>query len=448
MRLHNSFEFTSYSFDGPSRTAEFIYTVFLKNRAPITLSEKLYFPREFPKGHSHDSALLESVLYNLHLILGISYWKMHCLKQLDINTHDLTKKQAYFWNTVYRKGLGEFFYKNSIDSRGLHIFPANAVEQAHQPQAVSDISKRALVGIGGGKDSVVALEILKNKKIETLGFYVSTDGRRGAEEEIVKIAGIDYLRVERTMDPQVIAMARTGEIPSGHVPVSALYAFVGILLGLLYNYSDVVTGNERSADYGNVRYLDEEINHQWSKSSEFEKLFSNYCNEFITPSIRYGSILREFSELKIVEMFTTFPNYFPVFSSCNNVSVRNGKFQKRWCCGCAKCAFVYACMAAFLPKSQLVSIFGVNLFADPTLVPIYRQLLGLKGIKPFDCVGTPEEVMVAMNKAKKNSEYTNDPVMIMFEQEIVAKGQNIAAYEEAIMNPSETIESYSDSLSI
>ncbi len=433
MSNENFFEFSEYYFDGPNRTAFFDYSINIVGNEALKLREKLYFPEPFPVKKTIDSEVLDRILFNLHLVLGISYWKMYCLKNLIIKTHQLTQEQANFWNVIYRKGLGEFFYKNSIDYRDLNIFPVGLENIPPEIIDLQRIKKRALVGIGGGKDSAVAIEILKKKSIETKGFYVATDGRHGAEEEIVQVADINYMRVERSLDPQLLSLARTGKIPSGHVPVSALYAFVGVLLGVLYDYDHVVTGNERSADYGNVIYLGEVINHQWSKSSEFENMFNKYVGKFITPSVKYGSILREYSELKIVEMFTKYPNYFPVFSSCNNVSEPGKKSVKKWCGSCAKCAFVFACLSAFLPKETLMNIFGKNIFSDYEMVPMFKRLLGIYGTKPFDCVGTPEEVKVALNMASKTGSYDNDPVIDMFKKEIVNVSRNIDDLEKSVM---------------
>ena len=45
--------------------------------------------------------LLDKVLFNLHLALGISYWKTYCPKKLIIKSGCLTQEQAAFWNKLY-----------------------------------------------------------------------------------------------------------------------------------------------------------------------------------------------------------------------------------------------------------------------------------------------------------------------------------------------------------
>ncbi len=173
----------------------------------------------------------------------------------------------------------------------------------------------------------------------------------------------------------------------------------------MYGYNSVVVANERSANIGNVEYLSEQINHQWSKSQEFE--------------IQYYSVLRTFSELKIIEKFTPYETYFPIFSSCNRNFAITKTTDKKWCGECPKCAFVFAGLAAFLPKEKVVSIFNKNLFTDSSLIPLYKQLAGLIDIKPFECVGTFDETKLALYLAYEKKEYAEDAIIQMFTHDIL-----------------------------
>jgi len=162
-----------------------------------------------------------------------------------------------------------------------------------------------------------------------------------------------------------------------------------------------------------MKYNGVEINHQWSKTSEFEEMFQNYIKKFIASDIKYFSALRPFYEIRVVQMFAKYKKYFSCFTSCNenfkrkntitspNPSlVRRGKTYL-WCGKCPKCVFVFTLFSVFINKKELISIFGKNLFEDEKLLPIFRDLLGLGEIKPFDCVGTFEEMRLAFNLAKK-----------------------------------------------
>ncbi len=157
-------------------------------------------------------------------------------------------------------------------------------------------------------------------------------------------------------------------------------------------------GNEYSSNFGNIKYKGETINHQWSKSAEYESLLQAYTRKFITPDISYFSLLRQFHEIRIAEMFAKEKEYFKLFSSCNRNFKAFGKRQNQlWCGECPKCAFVFLILAPFINRNQLVKIFNKNLLNDESLLPLYNDLLGFGKLKPFDCVGTFEESKVALS---------------------------------------------------
>lgn len=414
-----SFEFISYNLDLNKRTAYFRYAVHVSDAEKIEFTEKLHFPEEFPDEDSISQDLIHACLYNVHLILGISYWKLHCAPVIMISSVPLSKNQATFWNIVYKKGLGEFFYKNNIDFRNLIQFPydSNAEVESHK----INVADKSLVGVGGGKDSIVAMELLKEQKKEITGFILEGINESAIISKVVELANLPTLRVQRTLDPNLFQLNSTGNVHNGHIPISAIYAFVGILTAALYGYKSIVVANERSANIGNVTYLHEEINHQWSKSQEFEILFQNYVKEFMTPTLQYYSVLRKFSELKIIEMFTRYEKYFSEFSSCNRNFAVTKSAGAKWCGECPKCAFVYAGLTAFLPRATVLSIFNKNLYADSSLITLYKQLAGLQDIKPFECVGTFDETKLALYMAYEKKEYADDPIMKMFVTDILPK---------------------------
>jgi hypothetical protein len=187
-----------------------------------------------------------------------------------------------------------------------------------------------------------------------------------------------------------------------------------LLAVALFDYKYVLVGNEKSANYGNVEYLGEMVNHQWSKSEEFEKLFNDYVGKFITPGIKYSSPLRDMTELQVVEKFVQYPQYFKVFSSCNRNFRINNASQKKWCGECPKCLFVFISLAAFLPKEEVLDIFGKNLFEDKNLTPLFEELVGVRNFKPFECVGTQEEVEEALKKISEKGEFNETILMKHF----------------------------------
>ena len=418
-----TFEFSSYFFE--KNEANFVYRILLQDNQSLTFTEKIQFS-DFPK-QEIPSQLLDNMLHALHLLLGISYWKLYCPQTIEIKTKPLTKEQAKFWNTVYTKGLGEFFYQNKIDGRGLINFAYE--ENAIATEAIAfPRSNRSLLGIGGGKDSIVAAEMLKKLNHEMTAYLMETQKPHDLSEQVVEVLEIGKIRVKRIIDAQLFDSNNLPGAYNGHIPISAVFAMVGIFTAILHNYKYVIVGNERSANSENLIWLDQEINHQWSKSAEFEQMLQEYTKNYITPDVTYFSLLRPLSEIQIVEKFAPLEKYFYTFSSCNRnfkVHKETGLGGKLWCGECPKCAFVWALMAAYLPKEKMVSIFGKNMYADESLIDLFKELLGLTGKKPFECVGTFEEMKVAMYMAYEKGEYNDNRVMRMFIEEVIPQLTNI-----------------------
>ncbi len=411
------FEFVDYKLQN-NRDILLEYSTIFSDNSRLNFTEKYTLPQ--PVGSDTNPSIIESILSTLHLMSGLSYWKLYCTPHIVLKKTHINKDQASFWNTVYMKGLGEFYYRNKIDFRGLVNFPYS--ETLSQDEIRVSLSDKALIGIGGGKDSLVTFELLKKNIIPATGFILETQKGYDLINKVVDKMGIDAIRVKRQIDTQLFEANQVEGAFNGHIPITSIYSVVGVLCALLYDFKYVVMSNEKSADYGNVEYMGAEINHQWSKSSEFEAIFQDYINKNITPDIKYFSLLRPWTEMRIVEEFVNYPGYFQTFSSCNaNFKVNNklGLDSKYWCGKCPKCAFVFAMLSAYLPKVELLTIFGKNLYDDVELIPLYKELLGVKDFKPFECVGTPEEVKAAFYLASKKNEFNEDAVMRMFEKKVL-----------------------------
>ncbi len=380
-----AFHFTARKFENSKATFDF--EIEFSNAKRLKFREVLIFPatRQFaPK----------QILDSLHLILGISYYKLYCPSRVTI-PYKLTKEQADFWTTVYRKGLGEFAYRNKLDPNKFAKFPFSKVkiETVTFPD-----SERSLLGIGGGKDSIVAGELLKENGEEFSAFILETQKPDVISENVIKEMNVPSLKVRRILDPKIFEKYEGSY--NGHIPISAIIAFTGLLAAALYGYKNVIVGNEHSSNFGNIRYKGEEVNHQWSKSAEFETMLQNYIRKFISPDITYFSLLRQFYEIRIAELFSKHKNYFPIFSSCNkNFRVSKRRPRPLWCGECAKCVFVYTILSPFITKKELINIFGKDLFADKKLKGLLKNITGHGKMKPFDCVGTFEEASAALAAA-------------------------------------------------
>src|SRR3989338_8262290 len=152
------FEFTSYKFEPQKKRVLFSYKTEFKDKDPLFFTEKIILP-QIPNLSRLPKELITKLLEGLHIVLGISYYKFYCATKVRL-PYALSKKEADFWNTVYSKGLGEFFYNNKLDPKRFSPqFPYS--KATHPVPYFLEKNNRYLVGIGGGKDSIVAAELLK-----------------------------------------------------------------------------------------------------------------------------------------------------------------------------------------------------------------------------------------------------------------------------------------------
>jgi len=407
-----TFVFSHYEAMWDTGVLKFYYEV--KNKdSKYDFVEIWHLPDKTDIGHL-STKMIDSMLQSLHLIIGTSYYKAFCPKEILIQEYSLSQKQADFWNTVYTKGLGEFFYNNKLDFRDYISFPFDNQKDELGIESLS-LEEKVLVLHGGGKDSVVTAEIVKKSNTPFDLFCLNPkDIQYAVAEKMDK----KIHSITRQIDPQLLELNASKTVFNGHVPISTFYTFAAVLYALSGNYRYIAISSEKSSSYGNVEYLDEEINHQWSKSEEAENLFRSYIATYICSNLEYFSMLRQWYEIEVVEFFCSYPKYFEVFSSSNHNFALKNTSSARWEYDSPKTVFVFILLSAFLPKDTLIKIFGANLYEKEELVGIFRELLGLSGIKPFECVGTPEEVFVAMKKAQDRGEFSNDIVMDMFNKEI------------------------------
>jgi UDP-N-acetylmuramoylalanine--D-glutamate ligase len=390
------FEYASYKADFKNKKISFNYKMEFADRKPLFFTEEIFLP-SVPDLKKIPKKLLKNILENLHLMLGISYYKTYCPPKVKFK-YQLSKEQADFWNTVHRAGLGEFRFRNKISSNKIAKFHYSA--KAKQAAIKFKRRNRHLVGIGGGKDSIIAAELLKEQKENITAFVVEPKKENESEliANVIKEAKVPQFKTQRRLDEKLFQNLPGSH--NGHIPISGIIAFLGVLNAILYDYSNIIVANEHSSNFGNLEWKGETINHQWSKSSEFEKLFQDYIKNFITPDIKYFSILRQFSELRIAKLFSQYKNYFSIFSSCNKNFQIQHQQESLWCGQCPKCAFTFLILSAFLPKQKLLDIFKKNLFEDQNLLPLFNDILGFGEMKPFDCVGTFEEAQAALYLTK------------------------------------------------
>lgn len=330
---------------------------------------------------------MQNLIFHIGMVELVSYWKAACPPQVIIKPFKLVPEQIAWWKEIYFQGLGEFFYLNSIVP-DKHSFMQIECATA-KPTERFDISleDKLIIPVGGGKDSVVTLELL-SPHFDTLALIMNP---RGASLLTAEAAGYSrdlVIEINRTIDPLLLELNKQ-DFLNGHTPFSALLAFQCLLASALTGRRHIALSNESSANEATIEEM--QINHQYSKSITFEADFRWYVARYISPAFNYFSFLRPLNELQIGRLFAGFPAYFDIFKSCNV-----GSKTDIWCGHCSKCLFAFIILSPFISRDRMVEIFGKDMFAVEALWPYLRQLSGLDDIKPFECVGTVDEVKLAL----------------------------------------------------
>jgi len=362
----------------------------------VEFEETFELPETLSPSAPADDPAVARALLSLHLAAGTSYWKTCIPRELVAENAELSDEDAELWNAVYTLGLGEFFYRNQIDPSGRVSFHATAGAR-RSPEPVRRARGPALLLWGGGKDSVVSHEVLaaSREPHELLSI-----GRSDWEwvKRSAAVAGAPFHVVSRRLDPKLIDLNAAGAL-NGHVPVNATLAAAGTLVALLAGRPAVIASNEASASLGNVTWHGIDVNHQWSKSLDFERLFRGWLRRHLDGGPEYFSLLRPLTELRIVKAFASHPDYFEAVTSCNANFRQSGPAPRRFCLSCPKCVFVSLMARPWLDDKAYHLLFGGDALADPGNLHYVEELLGVRGVKPFECVGTPEETVAALHLA-------------------------------------------------
>ena len=375
-----------------------------------------------------DKEIINNLAFHLGLMEIPSYWKATCSPQILIEAGFLTKEQIHWWKNLLINGLGQFFYTNKIDFASPNFIEIKTTKKA--TQAFKSFKKglrqeKILVPVGGGKDSIVTLEILKEKRqVNCLALNPTQ-----AAFQVMAIAGYkNPIIARREIDKTLLELNQKGYL-NGHTPFSAYIAFLSVTCAIIFNYGKIAVSNERGANEENLVFLGKKVNHQYSKSFHFEKVFASYVQKYLAKSVHYFSFLRPLYEIQICKLFSQYPKYFSCFKSCNK-----GQKKNIWCGSCPKCIFVFAALYPFLKEASLIKIFGQNLFRKKNLWSMVLALIGENNHKPFECVGTKEETKATFYLGLKKTKKSLPVILAKFKEEIIPKHLNLDQLSDKILN--------------
>lgn len=406
---YTEFRYQSYTIDEDDSNIYLQYNFEITNLCkfnPTIIIKKKSYIKETIK----DNKVFENLVFNLGLVELISYWKCTFSKNVIIECGYLNEEQISFFKKLYYNGLGELRYRNNIKISYEDFMDIKTTGEEIRLNKLNEEYSDYIFPIGGGKDSNVTIELL-NKSNDNLCFIVNP---KTVTLECARISGFDdehIIEVKRTIDSNLLNLNNDGFI-NGHTPFSAMISFLSTLMGYLTHKKYIALSNEYSANESNVD--GENINHQYSKSLEYENDFREYSNKYLFVNTEYFSFLRPIGEYQIAYLFSHFEKYHRIFKSCN-VGIKKEPWV--WCGNCAKCLFVYIILSPFLYKNKLINIFGEDLFEKKELLEMFIDLTGHGNLKPFDCVGTFYENRYAVSKTIENIEDNYLPFLLRYYKE-------------------------------
>jgi hypothetical protein len=391
-----------------------------------------------------DRERVEGLLSLLLWVAGVSYFKTALPPEVVCETGEPPPAAARLLDALYSEGLAELAYTNHLAALPRPRFPSERArvsasggagdpgDRADEPQRLTGDRQqpgRTLVPIGGGKDSAVALEIVRRSGRELALFSL---GDAPPIARTAAVAGLPRLLATRTLDPGLSALNEAGAF-NGHVPITAIVSCVALLSAALNGFDAVAMANERSASAANLSWDGVEVNHQFSKGLRAERLLSAAVSE-LAPGLELFSVLRPASELAIARAFARMERYHDAFTSCNAIfRIDPARRAASWCCDCPKCRFVFLALAPFCTPEHLREVFGRDLLDEESQFAGFALLTATGGHKPFECVGEEQESLAAVRLLADDPRWSRHRVVRRLVAEVLPRYPADAGDPDAVL---------------
>jgi UDP-N-acetyl-alpha-D-muramoyl-L-alanyl-L-glutamate epimerase len=397
----NTFFYRHFQINDNRHTVQFYYRL-SHGTDTHDFTETLEFPVPLL-----DTPAQHASLRALHIALGISYYKIFVADIIE-HPYEMSGDEATFWNDVWQNGLGEFLYVNKLSADKLAKFTGQG-GTGFPVGARGTKTTGAILGIGGGKDSIVACELLKDCDVAIQGFVMATGEQLGQAKAVADTMEIPIHIVKRNIDKQLLTVQEQPGAFKGHIPISLIFGLVGTALAIALDNEYVVVANEASASIPRTTWGKMAVNHQWSKSFGFEKKLQKYIQNGIDPQITYFSAVRQLTSIGVAKLFSHYPKYYEVFTSDNFVFRIDPTRRPngRWSLESPKSLSSFILLAPWIEEPDMIKIFGLNFLNEAALEGLFLELTGLEGHPPLDCVGTVEELVLSLNLLTQQGKFTN-----------------------------------------
>ena len=318
-----------------------------------------------------------------------------------------TPEFAAVWRAVFRNVWAQWRFENEDPDYDGPEFSVGKTAQGEPVFAVrdADAAPKLLSFFGGGKDSLVSAKLLEAlpQGYDLLTYSSSIYGTAHNQHDMID-ALIAFCKPRRRrrqwvyddfLDSPVVALGDQIGVRTLTAAETPSSIFAALPYAVQHRYTHIALAHEKSADTGQVRWqaTGEDVNHQWGKSAQAERLLNGYISTHLVSGLTYFSTLKPVYDVVIFNMLRRHLDALPFAHSCN--------VAKPWCRRCAKCVYVWLNYLAYLPESAVVPLFRENLFDTDENMGLMRQMLGLERHMPFECIGQMDETKLAFELCRR-----------------------------------------------
>ncbi len=415
--MSQAFQIHTPQFDATSRTLSFGFDV-PKFGA---FTEQVALPQDADLA-ALTAPVRDRLLALCAILIGTSYFKAAPAPTIAPD-FALTPAARRIAELAYGPGLGEFYVRNDLTYPPALSVEAEAADALAPAEAAVSEAPRAAVAFGGGKDSHVASSIVAEAGATSERFSIILGDQVGTRLQAMSETPVRLIK--RRIDPRLIEISKSGEALNGHIPITGVNSTLLTLIAEAMGLDWVVFANERAASEPTMEAGGHPVNHQFSKSLEFEDALRAGFAE-AGARANYFSVLRPVSELWTAHYLATRgAAALDIFASCNRNFVFAGpsvlEKGQRWCGECAKCVYTAILLAPFLSEARHGEVFQSELLDNLSNATFLREIAGLTDAKPWECVGERREVAAALYHLLTTDDWKDALLVAGIEAELFAQ---------------------------
>ena len=151
------------------------------------------------------------------MIEAISYFKTTCSPEFIIECGNLDEEQQKWFRKIFYLGLGEFRFVNKINVKEEEFVTFISNQEKIEIKPIFRELNGVIIPIGGGKDSNVTLDLLKDYKDKSYAFCIGSKEVSLKSAEVAGYSRNEVIEVKRIIDKPILGipiLSNNQKIPS------------------------------------------------------------------------------------------------------------------------------------------------------------------------------------------------------------------------------------------